>query len=181
MSLCRQPQFLGGNPYFFCENLYQSVSFVDALMYHDIIHAIRIAMQFAKKSQHCVDASNTNRQILGATEPKIGLLEIGVLRHVARLSLILVNNVPRETKLISCFPKILRKKLVSMIKLLFRYTCSSVICLKSVSLRDTAVSSQKRQKSILDTDNPYQVACLLWCSPFYNLQVAIWLVVAQDM
>ena len=32
--------------------------------------------------------------------------------------------------------------------------------LKSVSLRDTAVSSQKRQKSVLDTDNPYQVACL---------------------
>ena len=25
---------------------------------------------------------------------------------------------------------------------------------------DTAVSSQKRQKSVLDTDNPYQVACL---------------------
>ena len=51
-----------------------------------------------------------------------------------------------------------------MIKLLFRYTyptiCFSVICLKSVSLRDTAVSSQKLQKSVLDTDNPYQVACL---------------------
>ena len=25
---------------------------------------------------------------------------------------------------------------------------------------DTAVSSQKRPKSVLDTDNPYQVACL---------------------
>ena len=36
----------------------------------------------------------------------------------------------------------------------------SVICLKSVLQRDTAVSSQKRQKSVLDTDNPYQVACL---------------------
>ena len=48
---------------------------------------------------------------------------------------------------------------------LFRYTlfinCFPVICLKSVSPRDTAVSSQKRQKSVLDTDNPYQVACLL--------------------
>ena len=47
----------------------------------------------------------------------------------------------------------------------FRYTlfinCFSVICLKSVSQRDTAVSSQKRPKSVLDTDNPYQVACLL--------------------
>ena len=39
--------------------------------------------------------------------------------------------------------------------------CFSVICLKSVSQRDTAVSSQKRPKSVLDTDNPYQVACLL--------------------
>ena len=41
---------------------------------------------------------------------------------------------------------------------LFRYTlfrnCFSVICLKSVS-RDTAVSSQKRPKSVFDTDNPY--------------------------
>ena len=36
----------------------------------------------------------------------------------------------------------------------------SVICLKSVSQRDTPVSSQKRPKSVLDTDNPYQVACL---------------------
>ena len=34
------------------------------------------------------------------------------------------------------------------------------ICLKSVSQRDTGVSSQKRPKSVLDTDNPYQVACL---------------------
>ena len=39
--------------------------------------------------------------------------------------------------------------------------CFSVICLKSVSQRDTAVSSQKRSKSVLDTDNPYRVACLL--------------------
>ena len=31
--------------------------------------------------------------------------------------------------------------------------CFSVFCLKSVS-------SQKRPKSVLDTDNPYQVACL---------------------
>ena len=38
--------------------------------------------------------------------------------------------------------------------------CFSVICLKSVSQPDTAVSYQKRPKSVLDTDNPYQVACL---------------------
>ena len=48
---------------------------------------------------------------------------------------------------------------------LFCYTlfinCFSVICVKSVSQRNTAVSSQKRSKSVLDTDNPYQVACLV--------------------
>ena len=38
--------------------------------------------------------------------------------------------------------------------------CFSVICLKSVSQRDTAVSPQKRPESVLDTDIPYQVACL---------------------
>ena len=55
-------------------------------MYRDIFHAIRIAMQFAKKSRHCIDASNTNQQIIGATEPKIGLVEIGALRHVDEIS-----------------------------------------------------------------------------------------------
>ena len=30
------PQFRGGNPYFFSENLYQSVSFIDASMYRDM-------------------------------------------------------------------------------------------------------------------------------------------------
>ena len=52
---------------------------------------------------------------------------------------------------------------------LFCYTlfinCFPVICVKSVSQRDTAVSSHKRSKSVLDrppTDNPYQVACLLY-------------------
>ena len=39
-----------------------------------------------------------------------------------------------------------------------------VSCLKSVSQRDTAVSSQKRPKSVLDTDDPYHVACLATCS-----------------
>ena len=37
-----------------------------------------------------------------------------------------------------------------------------VSCQKSVSQRDTAVSSQKRPKSVLDTDDPYHVACLLY-------------------
>ena len=57
------PQFLGGNPYFFGENLYQSVSIVDASMYREIFHPIRVATQFANKLRHCVDASNPNRQI----------------------------------------------------------------------------------------------------------------------
>ena len=43
------PQFRGGNPYFFIENLYKSVSFIYASMYHENVHAIHIAMQFAKK------------------------------------------------------------------------------------------------------------------------------------
>ena len=38
--------------------------------------------------------------------------------------------------------------------------CFPVSCLKSVSQRDTTVSSQKRPKSVLDTDDPYHVACL---------------------
>ena len=54
---------------------------------------------------------------------------------------------------------------VSMTKLSFCYTytgltISPVSCLKSVSQRDTAVSSQKRPTSVLDTDDPYHVACL---------------------
>ena len=42
------PQFRGGNPYFFSENLYQSVSFIYASMYSENVHAIQIAMQFTK-------------------------------------------------------------------------------------------------------------------------------------
>ena len=48
------PQFRGGNPYFFSENPYQSVSFIYASTYRENVHAIHIAMQFAKKSRHCV-------------------------------------------------------------------------------------------------------------------------------
>ena len=43
------PQFRGGNPYFFSENPYQSVSFIYASMYRENVHAIHIAMQFAQK------------------------------------------------------------------------------------------------------------------------------------
>ena len=42
------PQFRGGNPYFFSENLSQSVSFIYASMYSENVHAIHIAMQFTK-------------------------------------------------------------------------------------------------------------------------------------
>ena len=42
--------FRGGNPYFFSENLYQSVSFIYASMYRENVNAIHIAMQFAKKN-----------------------------------------------------------------------------------------------------------------------------------
>ena len=53
------PQFCGVNPYFFSENPCQSVSFIYASMYRENVHAIHIAMQFAKKiSTLC----NKNRQ-----------------------------------------------------------------------------------------------------------------------
>ena len=42
------PQCRGGNPYFFSENLYQSVSFIYASTYSENVHAIHIAMQFTK-------------------------------------------------------------------------------------------------------------------------------------
>ena len=53
------PQFRGGNPYFFSENPYQSVSFIYASMYRENVHAIHIAMQFAKK---IATLCNKNRQ-----------------------------------------------------------------------------------------------------------------------
>ena len=77
---------MGGNLYFFCDNLYQSLSFIDASMYCDIFHAIRIAMQFAKNSRRCVMKIDSQRQRLGAPEPKIDLVETGALCHMARQS-----------------------------------------------------------------------------------------------
>ena len=67
------PQFRGGNSYFFSENLYQSVSFIFASMYHEKVH---IARQFAKKSRHCVIKIDSQQQ----------RTNIGALRHVARQS-----------------------------------------------------------------------------------------------
>ena len=70
------PQFCGGNPYFFAENPYQSVSFIYASMYRENVHAIHIAMQFAKKSRHCVIEIDSQQQ----------RTKIGPLFHVARQS-----------------------------------------------------------------------------------------------
>ena len=53
------PQFRGINPYFFSENLYQSVSFIYASTYSENVHAIHIAMQFTKK---IATLYNKNRQ-----------------------------------------------------------------------------------------------------------------------
>ena len=59
MRLTDTPQFRWGNPYFFSENLYQSVSFIYASMYRENVHAIHITMRFAKK---IVTLCNKNRQ-----------------------------------------------------------------------------------------------------------------------
>ena len=67
------PQFRGGNPYFFSENPYQSVSFIYAWIYRENDHAIHIAMQFASKSRHCVI------KIVSQQQSK----NIGALLHVA--------------------------------------------------------------------------------------------------
>ena len=75
-SLADTPQFRWGNPYFFSENLYQSVSFICASMYSENVHAIHIAMQFTKKSRHCVIQIDSRQQIT----------KIGALLHVARHS-----------------------------------------------------------------------------------------------
>ena len=68
------PQFCGANPYFFSENLYQSVSFIYASMYSENVHAIHIAMQFTKKSRHCVIKIDSQQQ----------RTKIGALLQVAR-------------------------------------------------------------------------------------------------
>ena len=70
------PQFHGGNPYFFSENLYQSVSFIYASMYRENVHAIHIAKQFAKKMRHCEIKIDIQQQ----------RTKIGALLHVARQS-----------------------------------------------------------------------------------------------
>ena len=64
------PQFRGGNPYFFSEHLYQSVSLIYASMYSENVHAIHFTMPFAKKSRHCVIKTDSQQQI-------------GALLHVA--------------------------------------------------------------------------------------------------
>ena len=60
-------QFSRGNPYFFSENPYQSVSVIYASMYRENVYAIHIAMHFAKKIE---TLCNTNRQPAAIKEPK---------------------------------------------------------------------------------------------------------------
>ena len=51
-ALSDTPQFRGGNPYFFRENPYQSVSFIYASMYSEHVHAIHtIPYQFTKSKE----------------------------------------------------------------------------------------------------------------------------------
>ena len=112
------PQFRGGNPYFFNENPYQSVSFIYASMYRENVHAIHIAMQFANKLRHCVGpnksrqpaAKNQNRSFTsrGAT---VGL----------RLRLCCQSCSTGDE--ISRFSEILREKLVVSTMKLF---CSAI-------------------------------------------------------
>ena len=65
-----------GKSSFFSENLYQSVSFIYASMYRENVHVIHIAMQFAKKSRHCVIKIDNQQQ----------RSKIGASFHVARQS-----------------------------------------------------------------------------------------------
>ena len=51
-------------------------------MYHDTLHAIRIAV--CKKSRYSVIKIDSQRQRIGPTEPKIDLVETRALRQVAR-------------------------------------------------------------------------------------------------
>ena len=76
INITDMPQFRRGNPYFFSENPYQSVSFIHASKYREKVHAIHIAMQFAKKSRHCVITIDSQQQ----------RTKIGALLHVARQS-----------------------------------------------------------------------------------------------
>ena len=78
-----------GESVFYSENRYQSVSFIDASMHRCIAtlftrFASRCSLQ--KKLRHCVIKINSQRQRLGATEPKIDLVENGALCHMARQS-----------------------------------------------------------------------------------------------
>ena len=84
------PQFRGGNPYFFSENPYQSVSFIDALMYRENVHAIHIAMQFAKKiSTLCYK----NRQTAAKNENR-GFISRGATAGLASLMIMPTPLLP---------------------------------------------------------------------------------------
>ena len=109
-----------------------------------------IAMQFAKKSRHCV-----NKSTASSKEPPKSELYVTWRDSRIRPTLLIDIHAPRETKSPVFFRQFSGKaSCVDDKTVLFRYTymplfinCFSVICLKSVSQRDTAVSSQKRPKS----------------------------------
>ena len=64
------PQFRGGNPYFFRENPYQSVSFIYASMYSENVHAIHtipVYYQFTKNRDIAANNQNWSFRSLGAT------------------------------------------------------------------------------------------------------------------
>ena len=58
------PQFRRGNPYFFRENPYQSVSFIYASVYSENVHAIHITIQVPGIKNRQPAAKNQNRSLL---------------------------------------------------------------------------------------------------------------------
>ena len=145
------PQFRGGNPYFFRENLYQSVYFIDVSRHfsrdsHREAVCKKIATMCNKNRQpgaktRCHRTKNWSRRNWSFTSRGATVADIGQSRPTRDDS--------------SRFWQFSGKRLVvTMIKLSFRYTYSTIwfseICLKSVSLGDTAVSSKKGK-------NPYWI------------------------
>ena len=90
---------------------------------------------------------------------------VSVLEKVFRLVYQICSLLPIKTPIDHICRKFSRRKCScvddkTFVLLHTGLTIFPVSCPKSVSQRDTAVSSQKRPKSVLDTDDPYHVACL---------------------
>ena len=95
------PQFRGGNPYFFRENPYQSVSFIYASMlaYSENVHAIHIAMQLKKIAtlRMCSLHGNKNRQPAAKNQNR-SFTSRGATVGLGLRLIDLVNRAPRGTK-----------------------------------------------------------------------------------